>query len=173
LEDLIGILVFLAIAVISALGKAEERSKGQRTRRPRSLQPPVQRHPPAPAPRTGRSPLPPTAPERSSGKGRLQPETSPVRPGLEPEQPAVQTAQSLARPAFGQQLGAAIRAERETFARRSGALSSLARPESEGDQADAPETHPLAAILASRDGLSQAILLAEVLGKPKALRRGR
>lgn len=72
-----------------------------------------------------------------------------------------------------QQLGAAIRAEREQFAKRTSALSSLGRRESEGPQVAAPEIHPLAAALASHDGLAQAVLMAEVLGKPKALRRGK
>lgn len=167
MEDLIGFIVFLAIALISAMGKAEGRSKGKRAQRPRTYQPPVPRHTPAPAPRTGRSPLPPTAPEYSSREGGTQPEASSVRTEPQSQRREAQVA------AGRQQLGAAIRAEREQFAKRTSALTSLGRHESEGAQATAPESHPLAAALASRDGLAQAVLMAEVLGKPKALRRGK
>jgi len=53
---------------------------------------------------------------------------------------------------------------------RVGLETALRRADSTEEETAEPETNPVAALLSTRQGLSQALLVSEVLGKPRALR---
>lgn len=54
--------------------------------------------------------------------------------------------------------------------RQDGGLHQFGRGEVVTAEPESGAAHPVAAMLASREGLAQAVLMAEVLGKPRAYR---
>lgn len=67
---------------------------------------------------------------------------------------------------------ARFREERAAFrqSRQDGGLHRFGQPAEIEQQAEERVANPIAAMVASREGLAQAVLAAEVLGKPRALR---
>lgn len=208
MEDLIGILVFLAFAGISVLGRFLKRQEGQRgAGQPSWPQPPMappqrsgpQPSQPWPAPQAGPQPSQPW-PAQQAGP---QPGRGPTGPGWPPApqgpqwpgqpQPVQRTGEGVTlegrspsmegksiegrrSEGYSSMTTGSLAEERARFKeqsarfRRSRPDTALHHPEVEAEGLEQSAPNPVAQALASKEGLAQAVLLAEVLGKPRAIR---
>ncbi|MFZ5817690.1 MAG: hypothetical protein ACOY93_20745 [Bacillota bacterium] len=188
MEDLIGFVVFLVFIGLSAVGRmGRNRQEQQGQGRPRYPGPVAgDSIPPWPSPRPQRPqqepprqapPAPaPTAPSRRrpmGGEGVTQEGRAPSLEGRQTEGygslegRALEGVSSMVTGTLAEERSR-FRRETERF-RRAGPESALRPPEVEEAEAVA-EANPLAQVLASKEGLAQAVVLSEVLGKPRALR---
>jgi len=185
--DLLGILVFVLFVFLSIAGKAAQ----EKERRRRELQgrPAAPRAPQWPGPVAGPG-FPgypqPTFPQRPPRPQKLEPVpsqaddegTSPEGVGMEGPQPGETTEAEVAR--FEQQTqdvdreAENVRREATRFAtsdsgsRQLGDLAQSAAPEYEV-KVQMNGNKELQGALLTQGGLAQAVVMAEILGRPKAL----
>lgn len=181
MEDLIPILVLILFGGLSWVGKMAQR-QGKGSSSPN--RPPARPHWPGPVAGPGPGAPWPQGnpwPQRPAG----QPVAQPARPVSQWPQPVPQQAEvdteGIGTEGFGTEGQSAMgfgsladerarfQAEREQF-RRSHPEGLLHVRLEEPESIEPVQANPLAAALASKEGLAQAVLLAEVLGKPRALR---
>lgn len=142
MEDLFGLLVFLAFAAFSVIGKLarsqQGRGEAEQPKWPGPVATPIPRSQPQ---QPKAKPVPPPSWSKPAEQARAQ-QPEPRLPGAGGE-------------------GVSVESSQPTLHQWGAHQEKTAAPEGGGD---------LRAVLSNRDAVAQAIVLSEILGKPKALR---